>query len=702
MPGKYTLVASYLGYTPDTAILKINANDDVKINFMLEASDIEISPVVITATRTTRKLEDVPARMARVDASQVDNYPATDVDDALQSISNVYVNRSWGIFSKNTSVTMRGLDGTSRTLILLNGVPLNKVSGGQIQWALIRPEDVDHIEIMKGPGSALYGMNAMGGVINVITKKPEKNLQLSAELQVGSMNTLGGHFSVGKDESKNGKGIYWGLNGFYRQGDGYIIEPEETQDSTHVKSYLGEGDATGLLGYRFNKNHKVEISYEYHDEKKGNGRKVFENDGGYDRYLVHFARAQYEGLARNIKISANAFYQTEQYDRQNETVNSTGVYRLYYTDSYKADKGIWMTASRSFSQNHLITFGIDLRDGMVDSKDVYLTSTDEIRYKGKLSFAGIFTQDEIDLIGGKLKMIAGARLDLANYRDGSLEVTDPTSTTGFPEQNSETFENSSWTSFSPKLSGMYFFNKKLSSYLSFSTGFNPPKLDDLSKSGKISKGFKLANPELTPETITTYEWGLNWKPLPKLSFEPSVYFSQGHNFQYFVPNGDSIDTGGSDIKPVLQRQNISKVEIFGFELNAKWLAHENVSVNAWYAYNHSQIKAIDVEDGNPAKELEGKFLAEVPMHTAFVSLGWQNEFVNTTLTSNYVGEMWGDEYNTEKIEAYWMFDINLWKQITPYWRASLIVQDIFDRQPIDKKMRLSPGRYLMGKVEFKL
>ena len=90
------------------------------------------------------------------------------------------------------------------------------------------------------------------------------------------------------------------------------------------------------------------------------------------------------------------------------------------------------------------------------------------------------------------------------------------------------------------------------------------------------------------------------------------------------------------------------------------------------------------------------------MHTAFVSLGWQNKIVNTTLTTNFVGEMWGDEYNTEKIESYAMFDINVWKQLTRHWRLSLIVQDIFDRQPIDKKMRLSPGRYVMGKVQFAL
>jgi len=701
-PGNYTLSVSFLGYKSDSVTFALKTAYHLNFNFQLQPLNIEISPVVITATRTERKLESVPSRMAMLDARQVNDYPATDVDDALQSISNIFVNRSWGIFSKNTSVTMRGLDGTSRTLVLLNGVPLNKVSGGQIQWALIRPEDVKRIEVMKGPGSALYGMNAMGGVINVISRKPTKDLQLNAELQTGSMNTFGGHFSVSKDETKNKKGLYWGVNGFYRQGDGYIIEPEISRDSTHSKSYLREGDFEGLLGYQINENHKLEISYEYHDEKKGDGRKVFENEGGYDRYRIKFLRGQYQGLASGFKISANAFSQVEQYDRQSETVNSTGVYRLYNTDSYKSDQGIWITASKTWIKNNLITFGLDLHDGLVDSKDIYLTSTDEIQYKGNLSFAGIFAQDEIDLAKGKIKLIAGARIDLANYRHGSLQVIDPTTTTGFPQQFSEDFKSNTWTSFNPKLSGMYLFNKNLTGYFSFATGFNPPKLDDLSKSGKISKGFKLANPGLTPETIINYEWGLNWKPLPMLSFEPGIYFSQGNDFQYFVPNGDSIDTGGSDIKPVLQRQNISKVEIFGFEFNAKWIAFKNVSINAWYAYNHSIIKKFNVEVDNPAKYLEGKLLAEVPMHTAFASLDWQNKIVNTTLTTNFVGKMWADEYNTEKIEACWMFDVNIRKQISTHWRVSLIVHDIFDRQPIDKKMRLSPGRYFMVKVEFKL
>jgi len=701
-PGKYTIEVSFIGYADASKIIQLSDTENLILDFKLTQANIEMSSVVITATRTQRNIEDIPARMALVDASQVEEYPASNVDDVLKSVSNVYVNRSWGIFSKNTSVTMRGLDGTSRTLVLMNGVPLNKVSGGQIQWSLIQPEDVERIEVIKGPGSALYGMNAMGGVINVITKKPQKKFNLDAGLQMGSMGTIGGNLALGGNYVVNNKGLYWGLNGFYRQGDGYIIEPEESRDSTDVEAYLFEGNVSGLLGYRFNTNHSLELSYEYHDEIRGDGKQVFEEDGGYNKYAIHYARAKYQGNINGAVLVANAFYQLENYKRQSETVNSTGTYRLYETDSKKHDQGLWLTYTKKWFRNNNFTLGADIHDGSVNATDTYYTSTDEIHYNGKLSFIGLFVQDEISMMNNKLKLIAGLRMDVANFRDGSQKVTDPSDVTGFPYDMYQEFDENTWTSFSPKLSGMFTFNPNISAYMSLSNGFNPPKLDDLCKSGKISKGFKIANPELQPETIGTIEFGANWKPHKKISIEPSAYISGGKDFQYFVPTGDSIDTGGGDLKPYLKRENISEVEIIGAEFNFQYLVRNGISINANYAYNHSVITKYDAENVSPEEDLTGKFLAEVPQHTAFTSVDWRNKILDVYLTCLYVGEIWADEYNTQKIDDYFMFDINLSKEFLVHYRISLMVQDIFDRQPIDKKMRLAPGRFFLAKLQYKL
>lgn len=701
-PGTYTLKASFIGFYNDSTTITIKSGESLTRNFSLTPSKIEMSPVVITATRTKLEVENVPARMAVIGRSEIENYPANDIDDALKSIPNVFVNRSWGIFSKNTSVTMRGLDGTSRTLVLLDGIPLNKVSGGQIQWALIRPEDVEKIEVLKGPGSALYGMNAMGGVINVITRKPQKKLDVSAGLQAGSMNTFGGDFSAGSKNLKNDKGFWWGINGFYRQGDGYILEPLESRDSTDSEAYMKEGSVNALLGYQFNKNHQVEISYEYHDEKRGEGVQVFEDDGSYNRYELNQLRLSYTGKIKEATLVANGFFQIENYDRQNESVNSTGVYRLYYTDSWKTDQGLMLTVSKPFCKGQLFTAGLDVRSGNVDARDIYLTSTDEINYKGALSFTGLFLQDEISLANDKIRLIAGFRADLANFYNGSLLVKDPTSTTGYPVPVSESFAENTWTSLSPKISGMYFFNKNLSTYISFATGFNPPKLDDLCKSGKINKGFKLANPELKPENITTYEWGLTWKPSDKVKIETSAYFSKGTDFQYFVPTGDSIDTGGGEIKPVLKRENITGVEITGAELNLMYNISKQLIFNANCAINHSVITSFETPEENPSSNLEGKYIAEVPPQTVFSGITWLNRFVNVQVTGNYVSEMWSDEDNTEKIEPFVVVDGKIWKELGKNLAVSLTVQDIFDRQPIDKKLRLSPGRFFIGKLTYKL
>ncbi len=118
----------------------------------------------------------------------------------------------------------------------------------------------------------------------------------------------------------------------------------------------------------------------------------------------------------------------------------------------------------------------------------------------------------------------------------------------------------------------------------------PPKLDDLTRSGKITKGFKLANPELKPETITSYEWGWNMNLSNKLNFQPSVYYSLGKDFQYFVATGDSVDTGGSSLKPVLQRQNISEAEILGAEITISYKPFKTLNIIGAYAFNNSKIK----------------------------------------------------------------------------------------------------------------
>ena len=253
--GEYTIQVTFVGYH-DKYVKIVVDNEDVDLQIKLDPSTVEMEKIIITATRTERKIEDLPGQNEVMEAKEIEAFPATSTDDLLQSIANISVNRSWGIFSKNASVTMRGLDAAQGVLILYNGVPLNKTAGGSINWHMISPDRIERIEVIKGPSSALYGNNAMGGVINIITKKTNKEISGDVRAFGGSYATLGGKFDIEGNKDINGKKFYWGLSGFYRQGDGYIIEPKDVRDSTDVEVYLRDNRIGATMGYKFNDKNK--------------------------------------------------------------------------------------------------------------------------------------------------------------------------------------------------------------------------------------------------------------------------------------------------------------------------------------------------------------------------------------------------------------------------------------------------------------
>ena len=696
-PGTYRITISHVGYLDHSAEIALDSGI-VEHSILLKPVVIEIDPVTITATLNKRKLSRMPARMALIPERMIMNLPASNTDDLLTGVANVYVHRPWGIFSKSASVTMRGLPGSSRTLILLDGVPMNKVAGGAVNWNFVQPYELDEVEVLKGPGSAIYGNNAMAGVINITTKKPDEPVEGSIRTFGGSLGTFGGAFDLGGIDLYKGSGLYWELNGFYRKGDGYINEPEETRDSLDSKVDLSEYNAGVLIGYHFDTATTLDVSYKIYNGTFGTGTKVFEDKGSFDQIESRIFLSNFDGQLGKYKMNTRLYYQQEVYTRQNESMSSSGKYKLSDTDITKHDYGIWFNISRAFIRDHLFTAGLELKMGDMDADQIFRTSTDEVQNGGKLAFGGLFLQDEFKLFR-KLSVIAGLRFDYALFSDGYQDVVDPTSNTGFITDVSATFDDHSWYQFSPRIALQYQFNKNFGIYASVTTGFMPPKIDDLTRSGKISKGFKIANPELVPERLVNYELGLTVMINDRISVEPSAYYSRGYDFQYFVATGDSVETGGADLKPVFQRQNISEVEIIGAELTVNWEILNNLIFSANYSLNHSTI--IEFNDpANDDKDLTGKSLIEVPVNMANASINWQNRIVNVYFDWHFIGKEWYDDENTQYIVPHYLFDIKLVKMLPQKIGLSLTVQNIFNDMTIDRKGKLPPGRFILGELTY--
>lgn len=670
-------------------------------NDSLKIQEKQLPEFFVTATRTARKPEDIPSRLSQINSQTIDIQPVLSTDAVLTLIPGANLDRPQGIFSKNASITMRGLNGSPRILILVDGVPVSKTDGGGVNWNRIIPDNIDRIEVIKGPVSTVYGGNAMSGVINVITRKPKSPVDGELKLFGGTYNTFGGLFRLtGKTGSVN-KGFYYGINGFYRQGDGYIIVPESSRDSLDVKTYLKEFSALAKVGYQYGQGSYTELEYSYYDDKRGDGTRIYEPDGGYNCYPTHYVRVTTNNYFGRINWILKGFYQNEHYLRQSETMSEKKgkKYTLYNTDAYRVDQGIWTNISWKVKPGLTFTGGLDLKQGSVDGKDIYITSTDILENKGKMNFLAFFGEAEWQPFSRKVSLLAGLRYDVSEFFDGSFIIQDPTTLTEFMTSYPTDFQDMTWDAWSPKAGIKYRFSKNFDLYFSYSHGFRPGMLDDMCRNGNVSKGFKLANPKLQPEKVDNFELGSTLKPFPGLLLEPSVYYTLGTDFHYFVGNGDSIATGGDNLKPIIQRQNVSQIRVIGAEITCSWKINTHFNLLANYAWNDSKIRKFDTT-GRTAKDLTGKFIMEVPVNQAFSGIYFKNKILQSSLVFNFHGAQYSDDENTLQTPAYQTFDFKIGTILYNHININLVVQDIFDNRYYDSKGNISPGRFFMFNISY--
>ncbi len=699
---KSRLQISFVGY--QGLIQPVSAKqvtDTIHLILCMKPEIQQMPEIFITATRTPQKPSQIPARIATILGSEVLEMPISNTDEALQVVPGINFDRDFGIFSKNSSVTMRGLNGSYRTLILMDGVPLNKTDGGGINWNRLIPGYIERIEVLKGPVSAVYGSNAMSGVVNVITRKPIARFEGEIKAFTGTFRTFGGFIKVGGSLIKRDRGFYYNATGFYRKGKGYIVEPEATRDSFDTNTYLKEGTLAGKLGYQFNQRNKVELEYNYYNDIRGAGTKIYEPLGSYNRYPTHFVRLSTQNGWGKYSLLVNGFFQHENYIRQNESIsNKSGKYTLYKTDSKRNDYGLWLNLTNQIRKNQAITVGMDLKQGNVNATTTYLTSSDILNNKGKMSFFALFAEYQLSILQKKMAITGGLRWDIAWFTNGSFTIEDPSKLTQFMTNFPTEFSDETWNAISPKLGLQYNFNSLQSLYLSYAHGFRPPILDDMCKNGNISKGFKLANPQLKPESIDNFEAGSTVMFFKKIRLEPSLYLSLGRDFQYFVATGDSVNTGGNNLKPVMKRENISRVRVLGAEITMNIPLVKTLDLIANYAYNDSRITQFDTSLFT-GEDLTGKFLMEVPPHQAFAGLVFTPWWLTASITFRFVGKQWIDDANTVQTPDYFTIDMKASHTFFNHLTLGLTVQNLLNRQWVNNKGQLSPGRFIMLNLSFR-
>ena len=148
----------------------------------------KVDPVVVTATRVATPAEQLGVSLNVVTEDDFKTYHYTTVDEALRNVPGVEIRRS-GSYGKASSISIRGAN-SNQVQVLVDGVRVKSPTLGQVDLPDLSPDLIDRIEIIRGPQSTLYGADAIGGVINIITKKGKGPFQASVQQEAGNYDTL--------------------------------------------------------------------------------------------------------------------------------------------------------------------------------------------------------------------------------------------------------------------------------------------------------------------------------------------------------------------------------------------------------------------------------------------------------------------------------------------------------------------------------
>ncbi len=655
---------------------------------------IDLKEVIILASRNNSKYTEIPSSVAILDSSYLSSFPITNIDNVLQSISGVYVNRSSGIYSKNASVTIRGFNGSNRVLVLYDGLPLNQLAGGGINWHLFNVNSAEKIEVLKGANSSQFGNNALSGIINIETENPKTGKHFNTSLSYSTYNTITFKGAVSNNKIKNEKGYYLLANFLYRKGDGYFIQNES--DTTRAKLFLEEKCIELKYKYQFDAKHSLVVNYNFYSDSRGDGIKIYEPNGGTFKENSNMLTLSYNGEINDFAITIKSMIHSDIYKQHTEKINKTGdKYKLYDVNETTTDYMILANAIKQFNGKLKLNFGTDFKSGILEGEDKYYTSTDFIQRGGEINNLGLFAQMEYKFFE-KLNFVAALRYDKTFFAQGYLKATGTTSETNIPDDTNNRFDQTDWSGISAKIGIKYFFTQRISAFAGVSTGFTPPKLDDMVSSRKINRGFKIANPYLKPENVVNYELGASQIFFNKIYFEQSVSFTTGYDFHYFLTLSPETDTETA----IYQRKNIGKVNIYGYELNLKYSITENFYISGNYAYYNSEISEI-VSENPTDKILENKMLSETPKHQAFAGINYKYKNVNCFIATNYIGKQWADELNTIELVDYFLVDAELQINIAKGLYTNFLAQNIFDKIFIDKKGGLCPGRFFQLEIGYR-
>jgi len=635
----------------------------------------ELNPLVITATKTQKALRDVPAAVSVISREAIEQSPASTVDQLLQGVPGVYAARMDASSPNRIAQTYtRGLPGNSRTLVLLDGVPMNVLYDGQVDWSQLSTQDIERVEIVRGASSGLYGANAMGGVIHVLSRAPEAGSVTRLGAEYGSLNskrlTASHSYGTGPTSLR--------LSASHFSSDGYTMWRPDTTVPVANQDAIGtvKQNASLKVAHELSAQSLLEAGVSYlKDEATG-----FYRPGapGYQPST----REQWLPTLRYAREADGASTTAMVYARLGKQWADT-----LSTPSYRsiAEKGLYQDRTVGGNVQHAwtltpgqqLTVGMDYLDGDLRNHFDYPGSTRLRDTRGDMRRYGLFVQDDMQLTP-RWNLNLAARYD--HWKTGGNQTD---SGTGQPNS---AYRSQTDSQLSPKLATLFKLNDAVNLRASAGQAFNLPDMFNLYADTKRGNVTYWANPALTPEKVNAYDFGVDVYFGQMGYVKATAYYNDAKDFIY------SVQRNASHVDKI----NIGAVTTRGLELEAVYRVRPTLTLTGSYTLNQSKIVK------NPRDvSLQGKSLTNVPRQQGFLKADYQWMPGSTLFaTFNHVGKRYGNDANTTEYQAYSTVDIGLSHALGKQLTARLSVANVADKQ-YDGIGYIAPGRTVTVGVQAK-
>ena len=613
----------------------------VRLQIVLTPATVS-QQVQVTAYRASTLVSDLPLSDVQLTREDLQDTPALELDDDLRQVPGFSLYRRSSSRTANPTtqgVSLRGLgaNGASRALVLEDGFPLNDPFGGWVYWDRVPAEAISDVEISQQGGSSLYGSDALGGVVQFVSR-PTQPGGISLDTSYGNQNTpdlsLWAGGQKGKWESSFGGGVF--------NTDGYILTPEAQRGTVDVRAGSRDGNADLMVGRKIGEQSEIFARGWYLDETRGNGTPLQRNDTklGQGALGANLQLGTFGALTLRFYADAQTYHQTFSAVATNrdsetltdlQTVPSQGV----------GGSAVW---SRQAGKRQTLVAGFDYHEEIGASHEVLLSGgTTDLSSGGRQRTVGIFGEDLIQ-IAPRWFLSASARVDLwSNFNAATLR--EPVTPPGAPIDT--IFPDRSENAFSPRLTLRNQVNAHVSWNASLYRAFRAPTLNELYRSFRQGNTLTEDNPKLIAEHLSGGDAGV-----AVTGFNGKL---QAHGTVFYNQIVDPVANVTLTTTPTLitrRRENLGRINAPGVELGVTASVVRDFTISCGYQFVDSKVSSFPANTA-----LVGLWVAQVPHNSFTFQARYSNPRIFTVaVTGRAIGNAFDDDQNQFPLGSFFVLD----------------------------------------------